>query len=234
MTEHPFDFQADTFAYPNELVWEYFFDAATGKSSASKRQPPPSYAHHCFVVARTARQFWLHAEFDPGASGVTDAEYLALVKSVARSDPQQTGAGKIRIPGFANLRRFSEARPALLKAGCGGAWQSYFQRGNWRMVFPFSRRGQESAAESLARGISRRPIIHVATFPSLTINHALLLFGRQSGESGIEFRAYDPNNSERPLALVFDRASRSFQYPQTNYFPGGLVNAYEIYCGRCF
>src|SRR5881628_1141479 len=54
----PFTFGHDTFAYANELVWEYQFDDATGKTSHHKRVPPPDYTHHCFVVARAAKQFF--------------------------------------------------------------------------------------------------------------------------------------------------------------------------------
>jgi hypothetical protein len=34
-----FDFARDTFAYPNELVWEYSFDDATGKRTTRRREP---------------------------------------------------------------------------------------------------------------------------------------------------------------------------------------------------
>src|SRR6266481_8908904 len=59
-----FDFSEDTFAYPNELLWEYHYDA-NGKWTAYKREPRPTYAQHCFVVARCVKQFFEHARFDP-------------------------------------------------------------------------------------------------------------------------------------------------------------------------
>lgn len=52
-----FEFARDSFAFANELVWEYRFDAVTGKTTFSQRVPPPNYAHRCFVLARSARQF---------------------------------------------------------------------------------------------------------------------------------------------------------------------------------
>ena len=62
-----FEFERDTFAFPNELVWEYHFDAATGTTAARRRVPPPEYALRCFVLVRAARQFLYHARFDPTA-----------------------------------------------------------------------------------------------------------------------------------------------------------------------
>ena len=62
-----FEFERDTFAFPNELVWEYHFDAATGTTAARRRVPAPDYALRCFVLVRAARQFLYHACFDPAA-----------------------------------------------------------------------------------------------------------------------------------------------------------------------
>ena len=190
-----FDFQTDTFAYPNELVWEYHIDTQTGKGRTEKRMPPPTYAHHCFVVARSTRQFLRHAVFDAQAGPISDAEYLDRIQAVARTNPcEDSGAvEKIKIPGFAHLRHFSDVRPDLLKAGCGGAWQSYVQRGNWRMILPFTRAGQVKMAEKLRQKLAtgRLPILHVATFPGLTINHSVLLFGSSDNGDALEFQAYD-------------------------------------------
>ncbi len=231
-----FDFESDTFAFPNELVWEYYFDERTGRGWTQKRNPPPTYAHHCFPVVRSARQFFFAGQFDPLAPPLDEAECRRRIRAVAKSDPRAEASNqRIIIPGHASLRQFSAAHPQWLKDECGGAWQSYAQRGNWRMIMPFTRAGQER----MARQISARaaagglPLVHVATFPSLTINHALLVFGSEETEQSIEFQAYDPNTCDQPLTLRFDRGKRSFAYPRTHYFPGGLVNVYEVYCGFC-
>ena len=84
----------------------------------------------------------------------------------------------IVIPGYANLREFSTAREPLLKAECGGAWHSYVLRSHWRMIFPISRAHQERTAARLLPALRRNfsPIIHLVRFPSLTINHGMILF----------------------------------------------------------
>ena len=139
-----FDFHGDIFSYANELVWEYRFDPQTGKPTIQKHNPPPAYAHHCFVVVRSAKQFFLHADFDPNRSAIESGDYGARIRQVVARSPKRASRPPERVsfPGFANLRQFSVARPDLLRAHCGGAWQSYVQRGNWRMIFPFTRRNQ--------------------------------------------------------------------------------------------
>ena len=134
------------------------------------------------------------------------------------------------IPGYADLRSFSAAHADLLKAECGGAWESYFTRGNWRMVFPFSRHGQEKmAAQLLAHLKPDHPVlIHVSLFPELTINHTLLIFGATETQTEIQFTIYDPNQPEGPASLKFDRAKRTFLLPANQYFAGGPVDVYEV------
>ncbi len=160
-----FDFDQDTFAFPNELVWEYRIDPVTRKTTVFKNDPPPTYAHHCFVVVRAAKQFFLHATFVPSEAPLTDSQYTTVIRRLMRRSPQIASLDKISIPGFANLREFTAAKKELLQSNCGGAWQSYVQRGNWRMVFPFSRSHQEREAKSLLKpdhNVAHRPHRYVS------------------------------------------------------------------------
>src|ERR1700733_14182562 len=70
----PFNFQTDTLAYPNELVWEYHYDEH-GKWVSHPRDPAPEYFHHCFVVVRVAKQFLEHARFDTNLPVADEATY---------------------------------------------------------------------------------------------------------------------------------------------------------------
>ena len=232
-----FNFAQDTIAYPNELVWEYRFDEH-GRWVHNRRAPNPGYTHHCFVVARAAKQFFEHARFDP-TQPVADADtYRRLIRKVVSISPRKDlpAGAKIVIPGFANLREFSRAQEKLLKAGCGGAWRSYFQHGHWRMIWPFSRRHQKKMAEELVNDLkqNRPPVVHLVRFPSLAINHAMLLFDFTENEKEIGFAAYDPNSPDHPAELTYDRTTRAFSLPTNFYFPGGRVDVYEIYRDWCF
>lgn len=228
----PFRFDTDTFAYANELLWNYYYDA-NGHWRHSRNEEEHDYTHHCFVVARSARQFFQFARFDASLPRADEQTYRRLIKEVVSRDPAKNiqENERIVIPGYADLRSFSEDHQQLLKDTCGGVLQSYFQRGHWRMVFPFSRSGQEHEAEALATAIAsnRPPVVHVLTFPSLHINHALLLFGCHEDKVAFRFSAYDPNNPKAPVELTFDKATRTFRYPPNNYWKGGKLSVYEVY-----
>jgi len=232
VSTRPFDFTKDTFSYTNELFWVYKYDPS-GKWTTEWRDPKPTYAQHCFVVARSAQQFFRNARFDPTQPGADDATYRRLIRKVVSSNPRQSrpDAEKIVIPGYPHLRAFSEAKEKLLKKECGGAWQSYFQLSHWRMIFPFSRCEQARMCKQLQEHLdaNHSVVIHLVRFPQLTINHAMVLFDwKQIGEQ-IEFAAYDPNQPEKPTSLFFDTSKRSFILPANHYFPGGRLDVYEIY-----
>src|ERR1700741_5136977 len=121
-----FEFERDTFAFANELLWEAHFDEATGATAARRRVPAPAYALRCFVLVRAARQFLYHARFDPAAPPAPHEIARAPVRGVlARSPRRPSPPGeRIVIPGFAGVRDMSLAREALLKRELGGAWRS--------------------------------------------------------------------------------------------------------------
>ena len=231
--QKPFVFQQDTFAYANELVWIYDFDPITGDSTHWRRDPPPSYSHHCFVVARSAKQFFQNARFDARQSKASEQTYRDLVAKVVSISPSRflSEADKIIIPGYSNLYTFSKDWPQVLQQECGGAWRSYFQRGHWRMIWPFSRNEQEKMAGQLVKEIkeNRPPVVHVVRFPQLKINHSVLLFAITEDDKKIRFSTYDPNVPERSTELTYDRASRTFTFPKNEYFEGGRVDVYQIY-----
>lgn len=228
-----FEFSHDTFAFANELVWEYRPDAATGKINFLPRNPKPDYAHRCFVLARAARQFLYHARFDPAQKCAEESECRRLIREVlSRSDRKPSSAAEqIVIPGHASLREFSQAKEPLLKLECGGAWRSYVLRSHWRMIFPISRAHREWTAARLQAEIEEglSPIVHLVKFPSLTINHGMILFDVAEIGSGQEFSAYDPNDPVQPARLVFDRTAKTFSLPPNRYWAGGRLNVIEIY-----
>lgn len=228
-----FSFPHDSFAYSNQLVWRYDFDPLTGTTTHHREVPAPTYSHHCFVMARAARQFFDNARFNPQSPVAAENTYRALVRKVLATSPRRPVpvSQQIVIPGYSNLFEFSRAHESLLKAQCGGAWQSYFQRGHWRMIFPLTRSHQARIARQLTNRIktSYPPLAHVVRFPKLSINHALLFFDSKQTPDGVEFLACDPNDPERPVTVAFNRSQKRFSMPRTPYFVGGRVDVYEIY-----
>ena len=227
-----FDFARDSFAFANELVWEYQLDAATGKMVFSPRVPKPAYSHRCFVLTRAVRQFLYHARFDATQKAGDAETYRRLIRQVISRNPRIICPPEKQIvfPGYASLREFSGPWENLLKTGCGRKWRSYVLRSHWRMIFPISRAHQKRTAARLVSGLEKNlsPIIHLVKFPALTINHSMILFAAVNTGSGVDFSAYDPNQPEQPLTLTFDRAEKTFSLPPNRYWAGGGLNVIEI------
>jgi hypothetical protein len=228
----PFAFETDTFGFANELLWSYGYDAE-GTWRSTERIPEPDYVHRCFVLVRSARQFFQHARFEPAQPKLPEAELRERVRAVVGTSPRVRLAEdeRIVIPGYADVRALSRAHEPLLKDALGGAVWSYVERGNWRMVIPISRRHQASTVDELKAAIdaNRPPIVHLVRFPRIEINHAVLLFAYAESAKGVEFSAYDPNAPAAAVPLAFDRATRTFLLERNAYFAGGRVDVYEIY-----
>ena len=230
-----FQFERDTVTFANELVWQYQFDPVTGAMSVSPNRPSPTYSHRCFVLVRSVRQSLYHARFDAAQPEADEQSYRRLIRQVVRRSPRHESEPGERIvfPGYGCLREFSRDHEALLKAECGGAWQSYFLRSHWRMVFPVWGRHQARMARKLSRAVLQGavPAVHLFRFPRITINHGILLYATEESESEIEFEAYDPNIPAHPVTLSYDRASRSFHFPPASYWAGGKLSVVEVFRG---
>ena len=228
-----FDFSRDSFAFANELLWEYQFDPQTGRANFLRREPKPAYTLRCFVMVRAARQFLYHAGFDAGQAALRDEDYRTLIRQIISRNPRTPCAPERRIvmPGYASLREFSAARGRLLKEACGGAWRSYVLRSHWRMVLPISRAHQQRTAAALVAALEQNqaPIVHLVRFPALTINHGMILFAVASPPEAFKFSAYDPNNPAAPVELTFNHQTGSFSLPPNAYWAGGELKVIEIF-----
>jgi hypothetical protein len=230
--KRPFDFQRDTFAFTNELVSAHYFDSK-GDWKSVPREPRPDYTHHCFALAKASRQFFQRAEFAPHLPKADDETYRTLIQRVVAVDPARDGPGdeNVVIPGYPNLRAFSRAHEQLLKDECGGKVETYIHRSRWRMAFPFRRTHQARMANQFLAALkqNRPPVIHLVLVPKLTIDHVVIAYAAHPDKKEVRFDIYDPNHPEHPGTLIYNRATHTFYLPTTDYFPGGRVDAYEIY-----
>jgi hypothetical protein len=229
-----FQFDRDTFAFPHELVWKYRFDPATGAMTIYQADPPAKYYHRCFVLVRATRLFFDYAKFVPELLPAEEAMYRQLIRKIIRSNPRKPcpAAERLMIPGFDGLRSFSRAHEDLLQAECGAAWESYFLRSHWRMIFRVSPRFQEKMAAKLKRSLQNRglALVHLFRFPRITINHGIVLFRFAEEEKQIQFEAYDPNIPEHPVQLIYDKERRVFTFAPNIYWGGGRLSVMEIFC----
>jgi len=230
-----FEFERDTLAFANELFWDYHFDDVTGEVHRESHGREVSFGNRCNPMAKSIRQFRHGARFDASLPLLMEDEYRERVQLVLATDPRSTEpvAEPIVIPGYPGLRAFSRDHESLMKQALGGRRDSYLQRGNVRMIFPFLPGGQrETAADILASVRDGRPaIVRLVRFPNVDINHTIVVFDAEETPREIRFQTFDPNHPEAPTLLRFQRASAAFLFPRTTYFAGGEVGVYEIYEG---
>ena len=224
----------DSFAFANELQWTYEF-LDNGQVVTQDAEPPPKYPLRCFPTVRTAREFFYHARFAPELPKATPEAYERLVKDIVKRNSRCPAAPEERIviPGYADVFAFSADHEPIFRRSCGGPLQSYLQRGNWRMIFPVSRWGNRHTARRLVEAIreGRPPIVHVFRFPTVTLNHSVLLYGVKENGNELLFEAYDPNNPGRPATLTFWADAGTFFFERNQYFAGGRVKVYEVFRG---
>ena len=229
-----FDFDRDIFAFANELVADYQVDEK-GRLRPTPRVDPIDFGQRCVLMSRAARQFHLSARFAPELPVADEATYQERITAVFATDPRRKlpASDPIIIPGYPDLRSFSEAHERITKQALNQRWLAYIQKGNWRMIFPFLRNQQKGVAEKIKESVGRGElaVVHAVRFPDIEINHTFLVFAVEEEPETISFHFYDPNDPGHSRVLVYDRSQKTFFYPETFYFAGGPVRAYEVYDG---
>lgn len=233
-----FRFHRDTFAFANETVFEYHHGVAhLRKPSAteSKRRP---YNSRCFVMSRAAMQFRKFARFDPRGAPLDDPALTERVRAITGRPAWREAlppAQRIVIPGHPSLRALSSARGRILQDNIGIGWTTYVRFGSIRMLYEFTRSYQERTHAELDATLARGDLFvaHLSTFPNLSINHAVLVYGRKPAaraSKAIErYTVYDPNHPDAPRELTWSPTDRAFAYQKDRDFVGGFVRVYQVY-----
>lgn len=234
-------FAQDTYSFANQTVYIYSHGYAE-KRHLAPGEKAPAFTLHCFAMCRSMEQFHKFARFDPSLPPPDDDTLEKLVRRVNRRavwraplPPDQ----RIVIPGYANLYALSEATPLLLQEHVGGGLTTYLRPGNYRMFWFWwnGPRQQASTQRNLESALARNDlfIAYLTTYPSLSINHSVLIYGRQpasarDAEAGIvRYRVYDPNHPEAPREMDYDTGKSMFSYQKDWDFVGGKVTVLQTY-----
>jgi hypothetical protein len=222
----------DVFAFPNETIWHHENGRARWERTGKGVTGGEKYMRRCFVLTRSAAQFWRFARFAPDQPRPSTAELAKCIRTVVGRPicNAQRYPGRVTIGGFANLREASAAEPDAFRASLGGWWQSYFRFGNWRIILPNSPRDQRTALAQLRQLLAKDgpTVLWLINFPWLSMNHAVLATRETAGAPG-HFEVYDPNLPDKAQTLVFDEVLSQFNYPPTFYFRGGAVGVRLAY-----
>ncbi len=222
----------DVFAFPNETIWHHQNGRASWERAGQGATAGERYMKRCFVLTRSASQFWRFAQFAPDQPRPSAVELARQIRSVVARPVWKTRNFRARVTfgGFANLREASATEPDVFRATLGGWWQSYFRFGNWRIILPMGPPNQRATVSLLRQLLARDGpvVLWLINFPWLSINHAVLAVGEKTGDPG-HFTVYDPNLPDKPQILVFDESVGQFHYPPTFYFRGGAVGVRAAY-----
>ncbi len=223
--------ERDRFAFANETVWNYEHE----ENPSRKDRKRVGYTRRCFVMARGALQFYKFARFDPCGEKLSDKALARRVREVARIPvwkKARTSEERVVFSGYGSLKKLSEERGEILRRHLGLGWPTYFRIANVWMPFPVTRGHQQRVADRLWDRLQKEKIggvLWLIRFPSLAINHAVLVYAGEKMKDGYVFRVYDPNYADRSLELRFEASRRVFVFPKTFYFRGGEVTVRETY-----
>jgi hypothetical protein len=233
----PFHFPQDTFSFSNQLYFDYQ-TTPQGDVQIHHRADgtSPDYSRHCFVLVRSLLQFHRFAEFRPDLPALTEDEYRSRIRELVRIPAWSSGpANKIQFPGYSDLYSFSVAHSLMLQKNLGIWWPSYWRVGNWRIVFPVPRSGQERLAHWLQNRLDAGNIEAIYITRMKPINHCLVTYRYVKQPNGdLLFFVYDVNQPGKEVHLRYQTADRSFYYDRTPYYPGGLVSAMKLYASPFF
>ena len=230
-----FRFDRDTVSFANATVFEY----REGHPYLRQREKgePKRYTRRCFVLCRTTMQFQKFARFDPHAAPLDDNALAARIRNVTRRaawGKPLLADQRVVFPGYADLRAMSEARREVVRANIGLGWPTYFRLGNARMLFQHDSNYHKETHANLNAALARGELFagFLTTYPSFSINHAVLVYKRKpaSQNGGIDrYLVYDPNHPESPRELTWSSCDNAFAYQKDWDFVGGFVRVYQIY-----
>ena len=216
-----FNFVDDTFAFPNLI-------------RARHPHTDHLYANYCFVLARGMRQFFQFARFDPDAPRVGAEEYARRVRAVTRRAPWEPAlppAERIVIPGFANLRAFSAAEEAAVKAGLGGRLWTFLHWTNWRTTMPVPDGHQAGVLDEVLGELAAGRLVQllVTNWPTPELNHTVVAYGYRTVNGGVELSVWDPNDPDSPGVVTFDEQRERFVATRVYETHVGVIRVFRMY-----
>jgi hypothetical protein len=233
--DRPFCYETDRFAFANETVWNYVEGEVRPQSEREPATERP-YTRHCFVMVRAALQFLKFARFDSAAAPLPNDELIRRIRQVCARHvwlPPLPHEQRIIFPGFGSLREISASAAGVFQAHIGKWWPIYYRPGNFPICIPVSRKAKTRLNRQILQDLEMGypTLLWLYNFPSLSINHTVLVYKAAREPDRIRYRVYDPNDANDPKELQFHPATQTFTFEPTFYFKGGSVTPRAIYRG---
>ena len=216
-----FSFATDTFAFPNDI---------------RSRHPDSDdlYANYCFVLARSLRQFFAFARFDPSAPRLDRDAYVERIREVVARAPWEPAPpfeAKVVIPGYPDLRALSRGEEQAVKASLGSRFWTWVHWTNWRVVVPVTAGHQAGVAREIMEEIAHGRLVQllVTNWPKPELNHTVVAYEFREETAGVEFLVWDPNDPAAPGRLTFDRHVSHFLATRVYDTEPGIIRVFRMY-----
>ena len=229
----PFTYPGDTFSFKNETKWNYVGGEIEPETRPAGQR---EYTGRCMVLARASVQFWKFARFEPNAAPLPAAELARRIREIcARSVwlPALAPRARIVIPGYRDLREASGKMCDTFEANIGFGWPFYFRAGNIDIAWWVSRGMEDRLNGEIFHDLAMNTptLIWAYRFPSLKMNHVIVIYSGHRDARGYHYLVYDTNYCDAPKHLDYDPATRTFAFQPVYYFKGGPVTVRSIYRG---
>jgi hypothetical protein len=229
----PFVYPDDTFAFKNETVWNYVGGSVQPETDKTHVR---EYTRRCFVLSRASVQFWKFARFDPKAAPVDAAELARRIREVCERSvwlaalPEKE---RVVIPGYRNLREASGKMMYVFQKNIGRGWPFYFRAGNMPIAFWVSRAMEDRLNGEIFHDLQMNTptIVWVYRFPSLKMNHVVVIYAGTRDAAGYHYQVYDTNYRDAYKHVDYDPKTRTFTYEPVYFFKGGPVTVRSLYRG---
>ena len=141
---------------------------------------------------------------------------------------------RVVIPGYANLREFSQAEQAAVKKGLGSRFWTLWHWTNWRAAFVVTGAHQENVAREMVAELRAGRLVQllVSNLPKVELNHTVVAFEARDTERGIEFSVWDPNDPSAAGVILFKRVERRFWATRLHDTEPGPIRAFRMYYSR--
>ena len=159
---------------------------------------------------------------------------MRRVRAVAAHAPWQPPlppAERVVIPGFANLRAFSAAEEAAVKAGLNARFWTLVHWTNWRTTMPVPDGHQAEILDEVLDELAAGRLVQllVTNWPKPELNHTVVAYGYRAAGDGVELTVWDPNDPAAPGAVVFDAHQERFIASRVYDTRVGPIRVFRMY-----
>jgi hypothetical protein len=229
----PLRYPDDTFAFKNETVWNYVGGSLQPETDKAHVR---EYTRRCFVLSRSIVQFWKFARFEPDGKPLPADELARRIRQVCERSvwlPALAPRDRIVIPGYHNLHEASDKMRFVFEANIGRGWPIYFRPGNGVIALWVTRALEDQLNGEIWHDLQLNSptIVWVYRFPSLKMNHVVVIYSGTHDAAGYHYHVYDPNYRDRFSHLDYDPKIRTFHYEPVYFFKGGPVTVRSLYRG---